>query len=289
MITAGRKSDAVISVCQNNDKKILEIQNVNHAAEQLLGQYNNSLKNHSLYEIMTPTSVEKISSYLDFEDNSSDLANVLNKMRKLEIIGRNGNIVNVTIKAFYSLSNNSNPVIELLIRDISLYEKIDQLKQQLQTNRADPARTEEATGIMNKQAFLECLSLVSEFISNNPIDSCIAMISISNYSNIVKNYGTTITKQFITEIVHRYNECTRMEDVIGSLQDNTLGVILFNCSAQDAVTVATRIKHKIHSSPIVIDNNINIIAEINIGYIAITPNTSIYNLIDKCELTSPCL
>ncbi|MFV9875637.1 MAG: diguanylate cyclase [Rickettsiales endosymbiont of Dermacentor nuttalli] len=283
MITAGRKIDAVISVCQNNKKKILEIQNVNFAAEQLLGQYNKSLKNHSLYEIMTPESVEKISDFLDFEDHSSDLANVLNKMRKLEIIGHNGNAISVTIKAFYSLSNNNLPIIELLIKDISLCEKIAQLKKQLQTNRSNPTMIEEDTGVMNKESFLECLSLVSEFINHNPIDTCIAMINIINYKNIVNNYGTKITKQFITEIVNRYNDCTRTEDVIGSLQENSLGVILFNCSAQDAVTVATRIKHKILSSPIMVDNNINIVPEVNIDYISITPNTNIYNIIDKCE------
>jgi GGDEF domain-containing protein len=285
LITASRRTDAVISVTQDNQAKTLTIINMNMAAERLLSLYNKEINNKSFYDIISQPCRQDIESYIEFEAGGNDLAAILNRMRDFYVITRDGTLVPVSVKAFYTYSHSKNPTYELLFRDISLYEKIEQMKKQLKEKRIDSSAVNEESGIMGKVAFLRSIEIVAGFVNEHPVEACLSMMEIKNYGMVREKYGPSAVRNFVKGVIERYNKATRAEDIIGyvSEAENRFGIILFNCSYKDAIIVLNRIKARLADSSMAIDSHNKIIPEIALSYGSIGKNVNIGDLITACE------
>ncbi|WP_264732328.1 hypothetical protein [Wolbachia endosymbiont (group A) of Sphaerophoria taeniata] len=70
-ITARRKDDAVVSVCQDNKKKNVLILGLNQAARNLLKYEEGNLLNKPLINILRARAADDMKNYLEYTENGT--------------------------------------------------------------------------------------------------------------------------------------------------------------------------------------------------------------------------
>ncbi len=131
-LTARRKNDAVVSVCQNNEQKNVFILTLNQPAEILLKYQKEDLLNKPLTNILNARTIDIINNYLDYTENGKTLFDILPKIIDFSLVNSKGENIPVKVKVFHVAqpSDHSKIYYELLIRDISLFYKLQILRNE---------------------------------------------------------------------------------------------------------------------------------------------------------------
>ena len=272
MISVSRKNDAVISVCQNNDSKTIEIQQMNEAATALIGYTAEELVGKSLLDIVGPAVKDNIESYLEFEEGGNDLASVLTKTRRMQLISNKGDIVPVSLKIFSVVAAYKNARFELLMRDNSFSEKMEQLK--------DDYEKDTLPGL---EFFEKSFELVSRSVSNNNIIACLVVLSITGYKLLIDCLPEENVKVLLNEIAQRYYSTSRLDDTIGYLGEGKIGLFIVDCPPQTISRVIERITGKITATPITLPNDEFISVTVQSRYTPVTKDATLKELIALCE------
>ncbi len=244
MITASRKNDAVIAVCQNNSTKQIEIQKVNPAAAELTGYGKSELEGKLFTDILPDNIKETLDSYVEFDNSFNDLAHVVNRAMKFQILTRDGDVLPIGIRAFHVPGASQNPCFELLIRDISLQEEMKKIREQLQADKQN-ADIDPDTGLPSIDFMAQYMEAVRSFLETHRIDATFALMELSVYDMINQNYGEDAANEAVSTVGERFRAVCRAEDAIAYLNDGIFGVLLFDCSGVNAKSVFNRITNKI--------------------------------------------
>lgn len=283
MLQAGRKNDAIVTVLQDNIHRQLTIVDLNRAAESLIGYSKEEIINQPLSTILSPEIQESIKDYLDFADPGSDLGSVLSKCRKCSIINQSGYNIPVTLKTFYGISQRDTLTFEILFRDITLYEKIETFRDSLVEQRINFENTS-STGIPNQQDFLGSLQLVSDFVFQHHVDAVFGLLAIDH----MEMYGTLSVDEMhhlMGRVIDHVRKRCRQEDLIGYVDQNRLGIILFDCNAANAQKVFERIQEFLQFDTGIMYEGESQILHTSIGYQQIRRGDSTQQILAACDKT----
>ncbi len=249
-ISAKRKIDAVLTVCQNNDSRTVEITDANRAAYRLIGADSESLPHSSFTKILPEDLKETIESMVEFDAlGGRDLASVLRKMLHFSIKRADGNVVPVSLKVFYVLSEDTNPCYELLMRDITLIKELEALKKQSLENQAHLHNIDKNTGLSGLETLKESLGLLSGFMhKSGNIEATFTAVEIDQIDRLTKKYGDSTAQNLIKQAGENLRKACRAEDTVALIDDRTIGLILLDCNHDDAMQVLNRYRLKINNT-----------------------------------------
>lgn len=240
IISAKRKNDAVITVCQDNSAQHIIIENLNKAAEKLTGYKQEELVQKDFNYILPPAIIDDISSFLEYGDGD-DLANVLRRIRLFKILKKNGNQIPVSLKVFYVVSSEANkPFFELLMRDTTLLEKLEELKKRVIDNRTDEFINKK-TGLLTQKAILENLRIILDFVRNYSIESSIAVMEIDEKDKLKSSLGQRNFTELCSNIQDICTRTLRAGDFVGINDDNRMCFVLLDCNRDDVMAVLKRL------------------------------------------------
>ncbi|MGL9760957.1 MAG: hypothetical protein ACR5LB_01840 [Wolbachia sp.] len=127
-ITARRKDDAVISLCQDNRRKTVLISGLNQTARDLLKYEKESLLNKPLINILSAKAANDVRNYLEYAEDGYDLLDIFPKVISFSLINSKGEDIKTKVKVFRTMQFTNDKInYELLIRDISLLHKLEYL------------------------------------------------------------------------------------------------------------------------------------------------------------------
>ena len=226
-VSARRQDDAVISVCQDNSKKTVLISKFNQVASRLLQYDEEKLLNKPLTDIVNKETVDKIKEFLEYTDSGYDLYDILSKASNFSIVDSKGNNIETTVKVFRTTQYTSNKInYELLIRDISLHQKLKIFKEKYLMNKKHTYHDS-----------LQELYVVLSFALEYKIDAAIGIIGLSstelNSKDKINNALSTIDDHF------RKN--SRSDDLVGYIDESKMFFILLNCDSKNTPKVVNRI------------------------------------------------
>jgi diguanylate cyclase (GGDEF)-like protein/PAS domain S-box-containing protein len=266
-ISAKRKGDALITVRQDNSQKKIEIARMNMAAEKLTGYPGVELIGKNLETILTDKIKEAISDYVDFSDNMADFASVARRVPNFKIINRFGKEVPISLKVFYLTSMDMNkPEYELLMRDITLIQVMEDLKAKLLQDQAQEA-IDNYTGLPSETAVVNALQTAYAFLAKNPIEVSFAIVAVDGLSNYIETYGEPVALDLVKSVAGEVKKTCRDEDIIAHLGDGDIGVVLLDCNTDNAKAVLNRVKKNITSKMMALTNGREIQVTVSIVYI----------------------
>jgi PAS domain S-box-containing protein len=272
MVSVSRKNDAVISVCQNNELNLIEIQGINSAAEALTGYQHSELQGKSLSDILPQSITDIIDSYIEYEEGGKDLASVLGKTRKFQVLSNEGKPISVNLKVFYVVAANKNPRFELLLRDNSFTQQIEALKETLEHDT-----------LPDTVFLIECFKLVSAAVENNLIQANMVLFSIEGYETLSEWMTPEDHASLLYEINNRYHATSRMDDSISYLGEGKIVVLMVGCQPENIDNVIERIRMKITERPIVLASNQSLAITLTANYTPITKNKALSELVSCCD------
>ncbi|MCE3233106.1 MAG: response regulator PleD [Rickettsiaceae bacterium] len=252
-ISAKRKGDALITLCQNNTEKRLEIEKMNLAAEKLTGYPSGELIGKNL-ELVLPDRVrETVSEYVDFTEEAGDFASVARKIPNFQILNKSGREIPVSLKVFYLISETHDKLeYELLMRDITLIKRMEELKDTLAAN-SDLGAVDDQIDIPSEAALGSALQIAHEFIENDPIEVSFAIVAIDNMPAYLAASGEAAVNIMIKDVANEIQKTCRDEDIIGYLGNGQIGLLLLDCNTDNAKSVLGRVKKNILGKGIKLD------------------------------------
>lgn len=242
-ISSKRKNDAVMTIRQNNSKKAFEIEGLNQAAERITGYSSEELIGKDFRKLLPERLVEHIENVVDYETN--DLAIAFSRIRLFFILNKKGEEIPVSMKLFYSLALEANvPEFELLMRDLTLINKLEELRNKMITEESDNYlyQFSENISLPSRALMDKKLDFIKEFINDYSIDVTVVTLAIDQYNVINAKYGDDEANFVIYEISKMINKTLRSGDTLCYLGNGIFGAILLDCNYKDMGSVVKRLK-----------------------------------------------
>ncbi|MDG7053603.1 MAG: hypothetical protein LKM45_07110 [Wolbachia endosymbiont of Alcedoecus sp.] len=236
-ITARRKDDAVISVCQDNRRKTVLISGLNQAARDLLKYKKESLLNKPLINILSARAADDVRNYLEYAEDGYDLLDILPKVIGFSLIDSKGEDIKAKVKVFRTMQFTNDKInYELLIRDISLLHKLGIFKDEYLMGKK--YKNHDLFGIPDNESSILELRAISNFALQHQISIAVGVIGFD--SNCEE------TNNALKVVIEHFHKNCRSDDFLGYIGENKVLFILFNCNTENTPKVIDRIHSAIN-------------------------------------------
>ncbi|PIR39104.1 MAG: hypothetical protein COV35_04380 [Alphaproteobacteria bacterium CG11_big_fil_rev_8_21_14_0_20_39_49] len=229
-LSAKRKGDALITIRQHNNNKVVEVVGMNPAAEKLTGYKPEELVGGRIASLLPDRINESLEENIEFEDPSYDFASVARKIPNFQVKNKNGKKIEVSMKIFYLTSKN--PTVqdyEILLRDIRLIKKIEELKNEIASEMNGRGSTDIST-------LMHAYNTAYKFIAEDPIEVTFVTLGIDNFSKLASHDEMTVSK-----VINKYTDIIkktcRNEDIAAHIENGVIGLVLLDCNTQNAKDV----------------------------------------------------
>jgi PAS domain S-box-containing protein len=275
-ISAKRKGDALITLCQNNPEKRLEVAKMNMAAERLTGYPVAELLGKNFETVLSERVREAVDDNVDFSDEYGDFASVARKIPNFQIVNKEGREIHVSLKVFHLISEEKGKLFyELLMRDVTLIKRMEELKEQLALND-ELGAVDEDIDLPTEAAIRSALRIAYSFIEGYPIEVSYATIGIDN----ITNYPYDVAMQLIKSVADEVKRTVRDEDMVAYLGEGQLGIMLLDCNTDNTKSVIDRVNRNVKAKAIkLIDGTVPKLA-LSMAYIQILPEYDVDKLLD---------
>ncbi|OEY86589.1 hypothetical protein BIY23_03470 [Wolbachia pipientis] len=226
-LTANRKNDAVVSVCQDNEHNTILISALNSAAERLLKYKKEALLNKPLTNILSTLVVDHIKHNLEYTESGHDLLDVLSRIINFSLIDSTGKSFYAKIKVFRTLQLTPNKInYELLIRDISMSHKLRVFRTEYL--KGTRHKNHNLFGILNHDSTVLELQIVLNFALKHQMNLIIGMIGL-------EEANSTLTIETLKVIIEHFYKNCRADDLIGYTCENKILFILLDCDTHHVI------------------------------------------------------
>lgn len=278
-----RKSDAVLSICQNNDNKSIKIIEVNEQALQILGYEASELIGSDIRSILPGTIRDSIEDGLEFELGAPDISEVLRKVRHFSLKSHSGDIIPLEMKIYMGESIGYNSVFKLILRDRTVKDSIDASRDTV-ANLKGYEIIDESSGLPNRDSFIKDLEMVCFYIGRDNIIASLATMKLDDYDAIKAQYGQEAADKLAHDIAIRAKLNLRVEDTVGRIGDDEIGMILIDANSDCAAIALNRMRWQIRSQPVEILGHGIITPSVSIGYREITESSREDELFSDCAI-----
>ena len=285
MMLGHRSNDAVITICQNNVAKSIEITDVNKAGEDLLGYSAKEIKGKPLLQILPPRIADMLKEYVEYESDANDVGHVLSKVQSFSTIGHDGKEYGYRLKVVRTESNGSNIIFNLVLQDKTGLRKNEALRKAIQDNFRGHEVIDTDTGLPDRYSLGTDIELMGYYSNKGDLRSCFAIMQLDHYDELLSQYGRTTCQSIIKHVATLSRNTLRPDDVVGLINYKRLGILLLDTSIESARMAVNRLRWQIAANPYVLPDRTNVGMSVSISFSRIGGRVSDKTVLEYCENT----
>lgn len=282
MMLGYRSNDAVITICQNNNAKSIEITDVNPAAEELLGYKNAELQKTPLWKILPPRIGTLLEEYVEFIKDANDVGEVLTKVQSFAVVGRDEKETGYRLKVVRDASRDGLITFKLVLQDRLGLRKNEALRKAVQENFKGHEVLDAETGLPDRASLVKDIELVGYYNSKSDLRTCFAVLQIDHYDKLLAQHKRAGCVAMIKHVAAICRQNLRPDDVVGTLAHNRLGVLLLDTTPESARMVSNRLRWQIAASPYVLPSRGTVGLSVSISFCRVTGHATDKSIIDNC-------
>ena len=282
MIPAHRGDDAVITVCQNNGDKSIEITEINKEAEQMLGLTQKKLKGKALGKILPTRIGEMLEEYVEFEDGANDVGSVLSRVQTFSVIGGDGKETSYKLKVVRADSKNDKIFFKLVLHDKTGIKKNEAVRKVIQDNFKGHESLDPETGLPDKNSLLKDIELMGYYNNKGDVKSSFAIIQIDHYDELFSQYGRTTCHGLLKHASQICRQSLRPDDVVGTISNKRVGVLLMDTSTEAARMTFNRLRWQIAANPFILPDRSSVGLSVSITFSRVGGRLSDKNVMETC-------
>ena len=283
MMLGYRSNDAVITICQNNKAKSIEISEINKVAEDMLGYGNAELLSQPLSRILPPRIAELLTEYVEYTSDANDVGSVLSKVQSFSIIGKDGKETAYRLKVVRAESTGQAIIFKLVLQDRMGLRKNEQLRKIIQENFRGHEVLDPDTGLPDRYSLGKDIELMGYYNSKSDLRTCFSILQIDHYDELFSQYGKNTCISIIKHIAFVCRQNLRPDDVVGAMTYKRLGVLLLDTTPETARMVFNRLRWQIAANPFLLPDRTTIGLSVSISFSRVGGRVSDKKLMDNCD------
>jgi diguanylate cyclase (GGDEF)-like protein/PAS domain S-box-containing protein len=283
MLSGYRSNDAVITVCQNNRAKSIEISAVNKPAEEMLGYSSKELSGKALHALVPPRIGEMLSEYVEFETDANDVGQVLSKVQSFAIIGRDGKETGYKLKVVRSESTADTIHFQLVLQDKTGLRKNEALRKAIQDNFKGHEALDKETGLPDRPSLNKDIELMGYYNNKSDLRSCFAIMQLDHYDDLCSQYGRPACTAIMKHIAQISRQSLRPDDVVGSVAPKRIGVLLLDTTPDAARIVFNRLRWQIAANPYLLPDKTSVGLSVSISFSRVGGRIADRNILEECD------
>lgn len=287
MILPGyRSNDAVITICQDNGKKSIEIKEINKPAEQALGYEVSAVSGQPLARFLPERIQTLLAEYVEYDDVGNDVGNVLSKVQSFCVINQSGREVAFRLKVLRSESSDKQANFRLILQDRAGNRQSAAFRAILHENFKGHEILEPHTSLSDRNSLTKNLELVQHYVGKEALRSCFAVVEIDQFDALLKKHGETVCFALLKHLSNLARQSLRGDDAISFVSPSRLGLILMDTNTESARIVLNRLRWLMAATPMTVDDKEPLPVTVSIAFRQVGPHGSVASekgLIDEVE------
>lgn len=244
-----RQTDAVLTIAQDNDRKVIEVTAANEVAGKLVGYASDELAGMAFRDLVPDKIAEMLDDYVEFEAGYNDVGDVLRKVRDFQLKNKNGKYLPFKVKIVRHHSQQHDEYL-LILQDQEQQRVKDTIMSALRDTFAGHAALNADTGLPDRTSFEKGLDLVLLHRDTIANGACAAVFELDNYQQMLGKYGIKTCHRAMQEIAALCSQNLRENDVIAQFDQHRLALILVGAGREPAKMVLNRLRWLIAGLPI---------------------------------------
>ncbi len=283
MILGYRSNDAVITICQNNRTKSIEISEINPHAAEVLGYKPAELVRKPITHILPPRIAELLTEYVEFADDANDVGAVLSKVQSFSVMGHDGKERGFRLKVVRAESNDGAFVFRLVLQDKVGLRKNEALRKVIQDNFKGHEVIDRDTGLPDRNSLAKDIELMGYYNNKSDLRSNFGVLQLDHYDELFSQYGRQACQAMMHHLAMMSRQNLRPDDVVGSLGYKRLGVLMLDTNQETARMVCNRLRWQIAANPFHLPDKSTLGLSVSTSFAAVIGGMGDKNLIDDCE------
>lgn len=279
-----RSNDAVFSICQDNNTKLITIIEVNKSAAELIGYSASDILGKEFASILPARIGELLTEYVEFEDAANDVGMVLSKVQSFSIVGKDGKEKGFRIKIARTDARGGSLSFALILQDAVVMRKDDAVRKVISESFKGHEALDGRTNLPNKSSLIKDIGVVKRYNNNNNnLSSCFAILQIDKYDELVAQHGKVICENLYKHVAFTAKRSLRPDDIIGVISDNRVGILLVDAMKDSTRIVFNRLRWQIAANPYILADKSTVGLSVSIGFSLINGDSNENSIIDNCE------
>jgi len=283
MFIGHRSNDAVITICQNNEKQSIEIRDVNKVAEEATGFAPPEIVGQPLGKFLPDRIVQLIKEYVEFEDDANDVGSVLSKVQSFALIDKQGRELSFKLKVVRSESLDRNAYFKLILQDMMGIRRNEAFRAILQENFKGHEVIDADTGLPDRYSIDKDLELVLYYVNKSELKACFALLEIDGFDDLMGRYGKPNCTGIVKHVAAIAKQNLRGDDTLGIISPPQVGILLIDTNVESARMVLNRLRWLIAANPLTLDDKSQVSITVSIGFSGIGGRVNDRNLLSDCE------
>jgi len=277
-----RNNDAVLTICQNNPNKTITISGINQAASDLTGFAPADFIGSPLKNVLPARIGELLDEYVEFDNNANDVGAVLGKVQSFSILGKDGKEKAYKIKVMQAESGSGNLFFSIVLRDAMDIRKNEAVRNVIQENFKGHESINQVTGLPDRDSLVKDIGLMKRYASTG-VNSCLAILQLDHADEITAKYGEEVFNNIIKHVAFIARQSLRPDDVLASINNKQIGVLLVDAAFASARMVFNRLRWQIAANPYITPNKTSIGLSISMSFCKIGGNNSDEEFLQNAE------
>lgn len=282
MLQHYRKQDAVFIVCQNYEKRMLEMAGANDKAKQLSGLTDEAMVGMPLQDFISGDLKDLIDEDINYSDHNYDLGDILAKTRVIQLKTADGGVREMRLRVVRSEAFDANPVFHLIMLDETEERENEQFRKIIAENFKGNEHLDEHTNLPDRQSLLKDIELIQHYQKKKLFGACIAVMQVDRIEKLRAQRGQEVCYELLTDLSRLCLQRLREEDLVGLVSDKALGLILMQISPDSARIVLNRLRWSISSIPIILDDGSRVDISVSIAF-HMCDNATAEEMLMACE------
>jgi PAS domain S-box-containing protein len=278
-----RRGDGLIVVTQNNAEKALTIQHMNAEIEEMLGYTEEKAVGRRLEVILSSRTAQFLDEEIDYRDDAPDLGDVFQRQREVKLRHRSGKEIPVNCTISRLMSEGMSAKFQLVIPNEKEKLARQKIRDFISLNLEGRKQLDVATGLPNRDTALDFLPLLTNYLAEIDASSVVAVLRLDRHEKSVQRYGEEACAKLLQHTANCCQSTFRSDDLIFTLSDYTLGLVLFDISLESARLVLNRLRWNIRSHHLDFGGKANFSVSVSLAFDQIRPETRGDELLMRCE------
>jgi len=277
-----RSNDAVLTICQNNVAKSIEIIGVNETASALIGYANSELAGRALATIIPMRLATLLLEYVEYEEDANDVGMVLSKVQNFALNNKDRKEKTFRLKVVRGESTRDKLTFRLVLQDTIDMRKDSALQNLIQENFKGHEVLHAAQGIPNRQSLEKDIEMIIYYHHKAQVRASFVVIQPDYLPALERQYGEEHRALFLKHIITICRSNLRPGDVLGMASETQIGILLLDTVSDSTRMVANRLRWQIAAHPFKLPDHSDLNLSASMVYANIDGAVTADKLVEAC-------